>query len=76
MSWYQGQKVSGSYFGVPFTGVVEHARPHTLAHHLDVVHVILDTPITVYGLERAAIAMHVTREGIAPEPVSNLKEAA
>ncbi len=69
-----GTKVRGNYFGADFSGTVEYARPHSLSHLL-VVHVLLDAPITVYGDERSAIAMHVTDEGVSPDAPSYIKAA-
>lgn len=53
-----GEKVKGVYFGQPYTGVVTHARPHTMnmsyKHHIE-----LDSPVTVFGAQRDSIIVSI-----------------
>lgn len=50
----EGSRVFGTYHGQPYTGTVEHGRPHT--RNLSYLHyVVLDAPITVYGAVRERI---------------------
>jgi hypothetical protein len=55
----EGSQVSGKYFGVPFSGVVESARPNYMWNGEQIFHVRLDAPITVFDDERNAIAVTV-----------------
>ncbi len=52
-----GNKVAGTYFGIPYTGTVESTRPHSMRHDVQVTFIELDTPIVVYGDERHRIAI-------------------
>jgi hypothetical protein len=54
-----GQAVRGLYYGVSFSGVVESSRPHTMRNDAQIVHVVLDAPISALGLERDTIALTV-----------------
>lgn len=71
-----GDRVTGTYFRVPYTGTVEHRRPHTMNDDI-VWHVILDEPITVFDDERRRIALSLpwgyNRDGCS---IASLSEAA
>lgn len=57
-----GDKVAGTYFGVPFAGTVTIARLHTINPAIFITHVDLDTPVTVFDSERAAICIDVATD--------------
>jgi len=52
-----GDRVTGTYFGVPYTGTVRISRPHTINYRIWITHVDTDEPITVYGRERSGFAI-------------------
>lgn len=58
-----GDRVKGVYHGQQYTGTVEYARPHTMNQSYK-HHIVLDTPITVYGdtRERIIVAIWEPRE--------------
>jgi hypothetical protein len=67
---YHGQRVSGSYDGIAFTGVVSAAR--TLTVKTDAVEhwISLDAPVTVFGEPRNMLICYTTWEG---EPSAYVK---
>jgi hypothetical protein len=50
-----GDKVRGSYMGVPYAGVITELRAHTMNHRITLFTIDLDQPITVFGSERDSI---------------------
>jgi hypothetical protein len=52
--------VHGEYFGIPYTGIVTHQRPHTMNHHIQMFSVQLDAPLTVFGLERNSLLINAS----------------
>lgn len=57
-SFRVGDKVKGTYDDVPFTGVIDSARPHTMNWNMT-LGVKLDKPITVLGLKRDSVLLSV-----------------
>ena len=53
-----GDKVKGVYYGQPYTGTVEYARPHTLNQSYK-HHIVLDASITVFSAERDRIIVSI-----------------
>lgn len=58
-SFRVGDKVKGTYDSVPFTGVIDSARPHTMNWNIMTLGVKLDKPITVLGLKRDSVLLSV-----------------
>lgn len=54
-----GTKVEGLYMGEPFRGTVQIARYHTINPRFIVVHVDLDEPTVLLGLERDSVALEL-----------------
>lgn len=53
-----GERVQGVYYGQPYTGTVEYARPHTMNQSYK-HHIVLDSPITVFGATRDRIIVSI-----------------
>jgi len=60
-----GDKVKGLYMDVPYTGVVDSQRPHTMNHRITLFFVTLDQPITVFGFERDGINLCLSDDAAA-----------
>lgn len=53
-----GERVKGVYYGQPYMGTVEYARPHTMNQSYK-HHIALDMPITVFSAERDRIIVSI-----------------
>jgi hypothetical protein len=53
-----GDKVQGVYYGQPYTGMVDYARPHTMNQSYK-HHIVLDEPITVFKATRDRIIVSI-----------------
>ena len=60
-----GDKVTGSYIGVLFSGTVTSHRPHTMNHRIELFNVALDQPIDVLGLVRDSLHMAASDDSAA-----------
>ena len=60
-----GDRVTGEYIGVGFTGVVTGFRSHTMNHRIGLVDVALDAPIDVFAMPRQALHMAVSDDSAA-----------
>ena len=58
-----GDFVKGEYINVPFTGVITHARPHSMAHKVTIITIRTDAPIDVFGYVRNVIQVEVLATG-------------
>ena len=58
-----GQHIRGTYYGMPYSGVVTSLRPHTMNHAVLMLDVKLDAPISVFGLERDSMIVHASDRG-------------
>ena len=59
----EGDKISGYYHGVSYSGVVAIARRHSIRLDQTEIHVLLDKPITVYKHERERIIVSILDSG-------------
>ena len=66
-----GAKVKGVYFGQPYVGTVEYARPHTMNLSYQ-HHIVLDEPIVVFGDTRERVLVSIWE----PRESGNAIEAA
>ena len=64
-------KVKGVYFGQPYVGTVEYARPHTMNMSYK-HHIVLDKPIVVFGDTRERVLVSIWE----PRESGNAIEAA
>lgn len=55
----QGDKVQGTYYGVPFSGTVQTERRHSINWNQHCYQIALDAPLTVLGATRDALALTV-----------------
>ena len=60
-----GAKVSGSYCGVAYRGIVTSQRGHTMNHNITLFDVQLESPITVFGLERNSLHVSASDDAAA-----------
>lgn len=54
----QGQAVSGSYLGIPFSGTVQGSRLHTCNRNV-LVTIALPKPVTIFQQERDMLLVEV-----------------
>lgn len=70
----EGDSVTGTYFGVEFTGTVRSVRGHSLNNNIALVHVDVEPSITVNGSVRTGLHMSLGWDGT--EPFGNKVVAA
>ena len=70
-----GDRVCGVYYGQPYTGTVEYARPHTMNQSYK-HHIVLDAPITVYSALRERIIVAIWEPTESGNTIEALEVAA
>jgi hypothetical protein len=58
-----GDRISGIYHGVAYSGTVREARRHTIRLEMTEVHVDLDAAIVVYSDPRLSIIVAILDDG-------------
>ena len=69
------ERVQGVYYGQPYTGTVEYARPHTMNQSYK-HHIVLDSPITVFGATRDRIIVSIWEPRESQNTIEALEVAA
>ena len=58
-----GDKISGKYHGVSYSGTIRIARRHTMRHDLTELTIDLENIINIYGTDRNSIIVSILDNG-------------